>query len=144
MPELRFTLQGHATKKNSPQPGHRPSVAFQAWEDLAIQTLRRVRRASPAGIAGLLPLSCPCTLDITVFVKGPEGDAFGYGQAVGDLLDATRAKFAHKKKERQLKVALPFSCDYQIVTDDKLFNLGASVRVLRDKDNPRIEVKITW
>lgn len=141
MPELRFTLEGHATKKNSPRPGHRPSEAFEAWEDSAIHTLRRLRKSAPPG---LLPLSCPCTIDITVYVKGPEGDAFGYGQAVGDLLDATRAKFAHKKKERQLKVALPFSCDYQIVTDDKLFNLGASVRVLRDKDNPRIEVKITW
>ena len=141
MPELRFTLEGHATKKNSPQPGHRPSTAFQAWEDAAIRALRHLRKSAPPG---LLPLSCPCTIDITVYVKGPEGDAFGYGQAVGDLLDATRAKFAHKKKERQLKVTLPFVCDYQIVTDDKLFNRGVSVRVLRDKDNPRIEVKITW
>ena len=141
MPELRFTLTGHATKKNSKQVGHRPSEAFETWEGAAIRVLRQLRRMDTARI---LPLSCPCTIDITVYVKGPEGDAFGYGQAVGDLLDATRAKFAHKKKERQLKVALPFSCDYQIVTDDKLFNLGASVRVLRDKDNPRIEVKITW
>lgn len=142
MPDLRFTISGPPrTKKNSPRPGHRPSGAFAAWEESAIPALRHLRKSAPPG---LLPLSCPCTLDITVYVKGPEGDAFGYGQAVGDLLDATRAKFAHKKKERQLKVSLPFSCDYQIVTDDKLFNLGASVRVLRDKDNPRIEVKITW
>ena len=141
MPELRFTLEGHATKKNSPRPGHRPSEAFEAWEDSAIRALRQVRKMAPPG---MLPLSCPCTIDITVYVKGAEGDAFGYGQAVGDVLDATRAKFAHKKKERQLKVSLPFQCDYQIVTDDKLFNQGVTARVLRDKGDPRIEVKITW
>ena len=144
MPELRFTLPGTpATKKNSPRPGHRPSGAFAAWEEITIPTLRQIRGlAARRGLA--LPLTCPCTIDLTIYIKGPEGDGWGYAQAVGDVLDGTKARFAHRKREQQLKVNLPFSCDYQIVTDDKLFNLGASVRVLRDKDNPRIEVKITW
>ena len=141
MPELRFTLTGHATKKNHKQVDNRPSAAFEEWEAATIRVLRQLRRMDTARI---LPLSCPCTIDLTVFVKGPEGDAAGYVQAVGDVLDGTKARNAHRKKERQLKVSLPFSCDYQIVTDDKLFNKGVSARVLRDRDDPRVEVKITW
>lgn len=141
MPEIRFVLPGTATKKNSPQPGHRPSAAFQRWEDEGIVVLRRVR----ALYGALLPITTPAELEITVHVKGPEGDAAGYLQAVGDLLDGTRARFAHRKEERRLKLQLPFCCDYQVIVDDKLFNRGTHARVGRcTAGEPRVEVVIKW
>jgi hypothetical protein len=142
MPDLRFTLPGHATKKNSPQPGHRPSAAFEDWEGEGIKVLRRLRLTSDLP----LPITTPATLDIVVHVRGCEGDAVGYAQAVGDLLDGTRARFAHRKEERRLKLGLPFVCDYQIVVDDRLFNRGVSARVVRCAaiELARVEVVIRW
>ena len=147
---LHFTLPGHATKKNSPRAGHRPSAAFEEWEDRAIYVLRHVRagrlHSEIEGLAQALPLTRSCKLKISVHVKGPEGDAAGYLQAVGDVLDGTRARFAHRKQCRRLKQDLPFVCDYQIVVDDKQFNSGVSARVVRcaPDEQPRVEVTITW
>lgn len=139
MPSLQIVLPGHATKKNSTQSGHRPSKAFQKWEDACIPILRRLRVERKD-----LPISTPAAVTITVYVKGPEGDAFGYGQAVSDVLDGTRAKFAHQRAQRQLGALLPFECDYQIIENDRLFNLGASICVIRSDDDPRTEIRIEW
>lgn len=139
MPSLQIVLPGHATKKNSTQSGHRPSKAFQKWEDACIPILRRLRAERKD-----LPIGTAANLSITVHVKGPEGDAFGYGQAVGDLLDGTRARFAHQRMQRQLGALLPFKCDYQIVENDRLFNLSASICVIRTDNNPRTEIIIEW
>lgn len=151
MPELRFVLPGTATKKNSNQLGHRPSAAFEKWETEAIRVLRLIRTAHDpqrsqrlGGTALQLPISTPAILDITVYVKGNEGDGAGYVQAVGDVLDGTAAKVAHRKKERKLQLGGPLCCDWQIITDDRLFNKGLSARVIRVKDDPRVEVRITW
>ena len=142
MRELHITIPGHATKKNSPQSNHRPSAAFEDWEAEGIKVLRRLRLTSDLP----LPITTPATLDIMVHVRGSEGDAAGYVQAVGDLLDATRARFAHRKMERKLKLGTPFACDYQIIVDDKLFNRGVSARVVRCAavELARVEVVIRW
>ena len=62
---------------------------------------------------------------------------------MGDLLDGTRAKNAHRATERKLGRKLPFACDYQIVTDDKLFNRGLHVRVTPAKES-WVELVLTW
>ena len=97
--------------------------------------------------AGDLPLPCPCTIEAVFHIRGPEGDAGGYMDALCDVLDGTRLKAAHRKAERRLKLGVPFACDWQIVADDRQFNAGfGPARVVRCAAGaePRVEVVIRW
>lgn len=131
MIRLRFVISGAAprTKKNHPvlvpargkhgQPIQKllPSEAYRAWNAIAQIRLLPVRqevwRTHPEGLA--MPLNCKA-----LFYRDAErGDANGYYQGLADALQ-----------------------EAGVVKDDVWIRQWDGSRLLKDRDNPRIEVTL--
>lgn len=123
--QWRFTLLGAPrTKKTSnrliPSNGRSParilpSAAFCAWNRIAQMELARVRAASTG-----FPIDFNVNVRAWFYRNADSGDAVGYYQALADALEEGR-----------------------IVTNDRLVISWDGSRLLKDADNPRIEVWIT-
>ncbi len=116
------------TKKNSGiittrgrYPRILPSAAFSAWNRIAQLQLAAVRAAiKNNGYASMLPYAEPVNVRALFYRERLTGDAVGYYQALGDALQ-----------------------EGLIVENDRLIVSWDGSRMLKDKDNPRIEIEIT-
>ena len=121
--QWRFTLKSAPrTKKNhgiittrGKSPRMLPSKQFSAWNRIAQVELARVRADSRG-----FPIEFNVNVRAWFYRDAERGDAVGYYQALADALQEGR-----------------------IVADDKCLISWDGSRLLKDADNPRIEVHIT-
>ena len=103
-------------------PGFRkvlPSEAYEAWEAAALQEMLLVRqRLRGAGID--LPILTPVSVTAAIYRDRNVGDAVGYYQAVGDMLQRAG-----------------------VLKDDRQIEDWDGSRRLLDPDNPRVEIFLT-
>lgn len=122
---ISFTIPGAPrTKKNhsvivkdrkTGTPRVIPSKQFRDWDDAAQLHLAVIRSSSNAGTIQR-PVNC-----MAIFYRDRDvGDAVNYYQALADALE-----------------------DARIVHDDYLIVSWDGSRLLKDTDNPRIEVTLT-
>lgn len=120
---MKLTILGAPrTKKNHgfrTKQGHQmPSAAYSAWDRMAqLQIMRwRVEGNGPR----IRPIDYPVNVEAIFYREALVGDAVGFYQALADTLEKGG-----------------------IVENDRLIVSWDGSRLLKDKDNPRVEVEIT-
>lgn len=96
-----------------------PSEAHEAWFNFVQDQAYNVKAALRLrGV--ILPITDPVSVNVQIYREKATGDACGFYQAIGDLLQAVG-----------------------IIKDDRLIEDWDGSRRLKDADDPRVEVFIT-
>lgn len=118
--------------RTGPRPKILPSKQYEEWFRSAMWHAIEIRRdLSEAGV--LLPIIGPVSVCALFYRDAEIGDATGYYQALGDWLQSP-IKTASGKVRRN---------GAGIILDDRQIRDWDGSRLLKDRDNPRIEVVIT-
>jgi len=95
-----------------------PSEAYEQWEAAAIRE-SMVIKAKLRAMGVDLPIMAPISVEALIYRERDTGDAVGYYQAVGDMLQ-----------------------EAGIIKDDRLIEDWDGSRRLIDRVNPRVEIYI--
>ncbi len=137
--EVQFSIPGAPrTKKTSPQIVQAmgravlvPSEAHKRWFRVAMMSAPIIRtKLIDQGVP--LPLRNQVSISALFFRQTNTGDAVGYYQALGDYIQAPR----HKNGKTTRRGA-------GLINDDRQIRDWDGSRLLKDADNPRIEVTMT-
>jgi Holliday junction resolvase RusA-like endonuclease len=96
-----------------------PSEAYEEWEKNALSQCVGIK-VQLASLGVELPILAPVSVEAAVYRERDTGDAVGYYQAVGDMLQAAG-----------------------ILKDDRQIEDWDGSRRLKDAANPRVEIFIT-
>ena len=95
-----------------------PSAAYSAWDRMAQLQLAKFRAEHPLRI--ILPIRLPMNIKALFYREALVGDAVGFYQALADTLEKGG-----------------------IVENDRLIVSWDGSRLMKDKENPRVEVEIS-
>jgi len=120
------------TKKNSPQivphmkfPILVPSESYREW----LRGCKKSLKEQIIGLGSILPIAKPVNCRAIFYRAAKIGDAVGYYQALGDLLQEN----VGGKNDPELRV----------LTNDKYLWQWDGSRLAKDPSRPRVEVELT-